>query len=124
MYRASGFVPPWIGYLAVDDGSIVGTCAFKCAPVNGRVEIAYFTFPEFEGRGIATAMARRLIAIAHAEQPGHRRHRADIAGTQCLEQQYSAALGFKLAGFAVDADVGKVWEWHCPREVECRFLQS
>ena len=37
MYRSSGFVPPWIGYLAVHDGSTVGTCAFKSAPMNGRV---------------------------------------------------------------------------------------
>ena len=56
LYRSSGFAPPWIGYVAVSEGRAVGTCAFKCAPVEGRVEIAYFTFPEFEGRGLATAM--------------------------------------------------------------------
>jgi [ribosomal protein S5]-alanine N-acetyltransferase len=59
-YNSQGFTPPWTGYLAEQDGVIVGSCGFKGAPVNNRVEIAYFTFPEFEGRGLATQMARHL----------------------------------------------------------------
>lgn len=50
----------WGAYLAVDAGTrlIVGTCAFKSRPsADGEIEIAYFTFEQFEGRGIATAMA-------------------------------------------------------------------
>jgi ribosomal-protein-alanine N-acetyltransferase len=110
LYRVSGFVPPWIGYLAVRDGGTVGTCAFKAAPVNGRVEIAYFTFPEFEGRGIATEMAKRLVAIARAEQPGI------VVTAQTLPVRNASnrileSLGFILAGHAVDADAGDVWEW-------------
>jgi RimJ/RimL family protein N-acetyltransferase len=110
MYQSSGFAPPWIAYLAVHDGSTVGTCAFKSAPVNGRVEIAYFTFPDFEGRGIATEMARRLIAIALAERPGI------VVTAQTLPVRNSSnrileSLGFTLAGHAVDAEVGDVWEW-------------
>ena len=70
MYQSSGFEPPWIGYLAVSEGSMVGTCAFKASPTNGRVEIAYFTFSGCEGRGIATAMAKRLVSLAKAERPG------------------------------------------------------
>ncbi|MBD2104973.1 GNAT family N-acetyltransferase [Leptolyngbya sp. FACHB-261] len=57
---------PWLGYLAIDDKTkvVVGTCAFKAAPTpDGVVEIAYFTFPQFEGQGYATAMAEKLIAI-------------------------------------------------------------
>lgn len=45
-------------------GVAVGTCGFKSSPDQGRVEIAYFTFPDFEGRGLATAMAGELLAIA------------------------------------------------------------
>jgi RimJ/RimL family protein N-acetyltransferase len=110
LYRSSGFVPPWIAYLAVHDGSTVGTCAFKSAPVYGRVEIAYYTFPGFEGRGIATEMAKRLVAIARAEQPGI------VVTAQTLPVRNASnkileLLGFTLAGHAVDADVGDVWEW-------------
>src|ERR1700722_15749706 len=54
LYKKSGYTPPWIGYLAVENQLCVGTCAFKSAPNFGRVEIAYFTFPEHEGKGIAT----------------------------------------------------------------------
>src|SRR5436190_11157789 len=37
----------------------VGLCSFKTEPNDlGEVEIAYYTFPHREGRGIATAMAR------------------------------------------------------------------
>ena len=110
MYRSSGYFPPWIGYLAVTDGGCVGTCAFKTAPVNGRVEIAYFTFPDFEGRGIATEMAKRLIAIARAERPGIF-ITAQTLPVRNASNRILESLGFELAGIAVDVDAGKVWEW-------------
>lgn len=69
LYLTVGFQQPWIGYLALLGGRIVGTCAFKSAPAGGRVEIAYFTFPEFERRGVATSMVRELVAIARANDP-------------------------------------------------------
>ena len=47
-YRKEGFVPPWIGYLAVVGSQIVGTCAFKSPPRSNRVEISYFTFPQHD----------------------------------------------------------------------------
>ena len=63
-YNLQGFTLPWTGYLAEQDGVIVGSCGFKGAPADNRVEIAYFTFPNFEGRGLATQMARHLVDIA------------------------------------------------------------
>jgi RimJ/RimL family protein N-acetyltransferase len=110
MYRATGFEPPWIGYLAVTERQAVGTCAFKTAPAEGCVEIAYFTFPAYEGRGIATAMARRLVELARGRQP-------DIVVTaQTLPERNASnaileKLDFRLAGMATDADAGDVWEW-------------
>jgi [ribosomal protein S5]-alanine N-acetyltransferase len=58
LYKQMGFVPPWLGYFALDGGVLIGTCGFKSQPVAGRVEIAYFTFPGFEGRGYARRMPR------------------------------------------------------------------
>ncbi|HKY92282.1 MAG TPA: GNAT family N-acetyltransferase, partial [Nevskiaceae bacterium] len=58
LYEAEGFHKPWIGYLVDRDGDVVGTCAFKGPPKDGRVEIAYHTFPEYENRGMAREMAR------------------------------------------------------------------
>src|SRR5215216_2297790 len=69
LYRAVGYEPPWIGYLAIEDGTCVGTCAFKSPPQNNRVEIAYFTFPEHESRGVATRMAAELIRLALDKMP-------------------------------------------------------
>lgn len=114
MYRTSGFEPPWIGYLAVCDDRVVGTCAFKCAPVDECVEIAYFTFPEFEGRGNATAMATELIAIARAARP-------DLLITSQTRAERNASnailgkLGFTFAGAVVHPDDGEIWEWHLRR---------
>jgi GNAT superfamily N-acetyltransferase len=58
---------PWSGYLAMDRAQhvIVGTCGFKAPPDDdGVVEIAYFTFPDFEGRGYGSAMAIGLVERA------------------------------------------------------------
>jgi RimJ/RimL family protein N-acetyltransferase len=60
------------GYLVLETDTIVGTCAFRSPPRSGEVEIAYFTFPEFEGRGFATEMARHLIQIVKDTEPGTR----------------------------------------------------
>jgi RimJ/RimL family protein N-acetyltransferase len=110
MYRTSGFAPPWIGYLAVHEDRLVGTCAFKCAPVDESVEIAYFTFPGFEGRGIATAMAKELIALARATRPG-----IIVTAQTRAERNASNAilgeLGFKFTGQLLHPEDGEIWEW-------------
>jgi RimJ/RimL family protein N-acetyltransferase len=62
--RTGVIAQPWSGYLALDRerDTIVGTCGFKAPPDSeGVVEIAYFTFPAFEGFGVASAMAAQLV---------------------------------------------------------------
>lgn len=56
------------GYLVLETDTIVGTCAFRSPPRSGEVEIAYFTFPEFEGRGFTTEMARHLAGETRDEE--------------------------------------------------------
>jgi RimJ/RimL family protein N-acetyltransferase len=63
LYANTGYVPR-IGYLVFDKSRRVGTCAFKAPPQGNCVEIAYFTFPEYEGKGIATRMSQALVKIA------------------------------------------------------------
>jgi RimJ/RimL family protein N-acetyltransferase len=110
MYRASGFEPPWIGYLAVEDGVCVGTCAFKSAPRDGRVEIAYFTFPRDQGRGVATRMATELVRLAREADPS-----VAVAAQTLPEESASTTilrkLGFRLVGEAKHPVDGRVWEW-------------
>jgi len=110
LYEAGGFQPPWIGYLADRDGDIVGACAFKSPPRDGRVEIAYMTFPEFEGRGIASEMARQLVQLARQSQPGV------VVVALTLPQESASTsilrrLGFSLAGEIEHPEDGRVWEW-------------
>ena len=66
LYDRTQATMPWIGYLAADADSreILGSCSFVGMPADGAVEIAYFTFPHAERRGIAKAMARELIEMA------------------------------------------------------------
>jgi RimJ/RimL family protein N-acetyltransferase len=110
-YEVIGFVPPWIGYLGVVGHAAVGTCAFKGPPVGGRVEIAFFSFPGFEGRGVATAMARELLAFAATTAPealvAAQTLPAESASTTVLRR-----LGFRFAGPVAHPEDGLVWEWH------------
>lgn len=110
LYRSRGFNPPWVGYLAVHGLQLVGTCAFTGAPEDGRVEIAYFTFPEFEGHGVATSMAKKLIEIARATND----HLVVFAQTLPVVNASNSILkklGFEFAGERTHPEEGIVWEW-------------
>lgn len=100
---------PWAGYLAEEGEVMVGSCAFKTAPVAGRVEIAYFTFPEHEGRGVATRMAQQLISLA-TQHPAPQVYAQTLpqanASTHILEK-----LGFRFIGPVMHPEDGEVWEW-------------
>lgn len=111
LYDEHGFRLPWVAYLARDErGEIVGICAFKAPPQRGRVAIACYTLPEYEGRGVAQAMVRELMAIAAARDP----HLVVVAQTQ---PEYVPAnnalkrLGFSFSGMVNDPVEGPVWEW-------------
>lgn len=114
MYKEVGYQEPWVGYVAVLDGSSVGTCAFKAPPEHGRVEIAYFTFPEFEGRGVATQMTQELINLAlktDREITIAAQTLPEIgASTKILEKH-----GFQLLGLVGHEQDGDVWEWSLKR---------
>ena len=101
---------PWGSYLALDDATPVGLCAFKAAPdTEGTVEIAYMTFPAFERRGHAAAMAGALTGIAFAAGSP-----LVIAHTLPRENPSNRALrrnGFVYAGETMDPEDGRVWRW-------------
>lgn len=103
--------PDWFGYLVVEDETrqMVGVCSLKGPPVEGTVEIAYFTFPGFEGRGIGTEMARFLVerartlegvtaVVAHTAPESN-------ASTRILEK-----IGMRFTGEAREDGV-PVWRW-------------
>ncbi len=115
LYEATGFHPPWIGYLADRDGDVVGACAFTSPPKDGRVEIAYMTFPEYEGRGIAAEMARQLVQIARNADP-------EITVTaQTLPKENASISILRKQGFAFEREIehpedGLLWQFQLAPE--------
>jgi RimJ/RimL family protein N-acetyltransferase len=109
-YQRLGFSPPWISFFAKWDSEIVGICAFIAAPNGGRVEIAYHTFPPFEGRGVATAMVSELLTRAHRIDPD-----VELFAHTLAEHNASNAvlrrLGFEFVGQLSDPEEGAIWEW-------------
>jgi RimJ/RimL family protein N-acetyltransferase len=115
VYRRSGFIRPWIGYIAVSQGQPIGACGFKSPPCENRVEIAYGTFGDFQGRGVATAMAKELLRIAKQEEPGI------VVTAQTLPGPGASAsiltkLGFHCRGPVEHPEDGTVWDWELAPE--------
>jgi [ribosomal protein S5]-alanine N-acetyltransferase len=111
LYDSAGYAPPWICYVAVLSDKVVGTCGFKAAPIQGRVEIAYFTFPGYEGKGIATQMARQLVSMARDADSDV------IVAAQTLPERNAShrvleKLGFSCVGSLEHPEDGTVLEWH------------
>ncbi|TAJ50939.1 MAG: N-acetyltransferase [Nevskiaceae bacterium] len=112
LYQRKGFCPPWIGYVALEHGNVVGSCGFAAPPKNSEAEIAYFTFPGNEGRGVATMMATALILVSQnqARTDGVR----FIAHTLPEEGPSTAILrklDFELIGSIDHEEDGEVWKW-------------
>lgn len=97
-------------YLAWDSDTVVGVCAYKFQPdTAGAVEIAYSTFPAYEGRGFAKGMISALFAMAV-------RSGASMVFAHTLPENNASngALrreGFSSAGEVTDPDDGLVWRW-------------
>jgi ribosomal-protein-alanine N-acetyltransferase len=110
LYRRVGYVRPWVSYFEVLDDVCVGLCAFKSPPIDSTVEIAYWTFSDFEGRGVATQAARQLVALAHATDPN-----MQVIAQTLPELNASGALlkkvGFLLEGCVDHSEDGTVWQW-------------
>lgn len=110
LYQRRGYQPPWIGYVALEGQQIVGTCGFAAPPQGGEAEIAYYTFPSHEGRGVATRMAQALIERVRPHAGGIRliAHTlpAEGASTTILRK-----LGFEFLGAIEHPEDGIVWKW-------------
>jgi RimJ/RimL family protein N-acetyltransferase len=110
LYAQVAWRPPWIGYLAFEGGECVGTCAFTGAPKAGVVEMAYFTFPGHERRGVATRMARHLVSLAAAAAP------EVVVTAHTLPEENTSTrilrrIGFKWEGPIIHPDDGLIWVW-------------
>lgn len=115
LYGRQGFHPPWIGYLAMEDGRCVGACGFAGPPRDGEVEIAYFTFPEHEGKGVASRMAAGLIALTRAAALGSGvRFIAHTLPEENPSTRILKRLGFERVGEIQHPEDGLIWKWREP----------
>lgn len=110
-YSRVGFNKPWIGYFAsIDDGEIVGCGGYKGPPQEGKVEIAYYTFKEYEAQGFGTAICQQLVSLSLETDPSVR-----ITARTLMEMNGSTTVlqrnGFKCLGIVLDKEDGNVWEW-------------
>jgi RimJ/RimL family protein N-acetyltransferase len=74
------------------------------------VEIAYWTFPAFEGQGIASFVCRELVAISQKADPTlvitAKTRPEHNASTKILQKN-----GFRHAGVVQDHEIGDAWLW-------------
>jgi ribosomal-protein-alanine N-acetyltransferase len=109
-YYEVGYNPPWIGYFVIREGKVVGVGGFVGQPKDNKVEIAYGTFQENEGQGIASFTCKELISIAKTANPA-------IIVTAKTQPQHNASSkilarnGFIFSGIVQDKDIGDAWEW-------------
>jgi RimJ/RimL family protein N-acetyltransferase len=115
LYARKGFAPPWILYLAVENGVVVGTCGFAAPPSQGKAEIAYFTFPGHEGGGVATRMAQALMDLSAAQaRAAGVRFSAHTLPVEGASTAILRKLGFVLQGPVHHPEDGEVWQWVRP----------
>ncbi len=109
-YPTIGFTIPWIGYFAVRQNEIVGSCGFVGKPKDGKVEIAYWTFKEFEGQGIASFACKELVSIALQADP-------DLIITAKTSPEHNASTkilinhNFSFKEIVHDDEIGDAWLW-------------
>ena len=105
-----GYNPPWIGYVAQLDDTLVGSAAFKGKPKNGRVEIAYGVFPQYQQKGIGTEICKQLVSLALQTDP-----MVTVMARTLPEPNYSTRIlkknNFVYLGTVWDDEDGMVWEW-------------
>jgi [ribosomal protein S5]-alanine N-acetyltransferase len=105
-----GHNPPWIGYYVKDKDHIVGSCAYKGAPVNGTVEIAYGTFEPYRQKGIGTRICKLLVDLALKTDP-----RVRVTARTSAKENFSTRIlqknGFYFSQIVDDPEDGEVWEW-------------
>lgn len=109
-YAAVGRIHPWLGYFILRAHVVVGTCGFTGPPANGQVEVAYWTFPAFEGQGVATAACGLLVQIARRTDPTLT-VTAKTAPYQNASTRILAKHGFRQAGVVKDHEIGDAWLW-------------
>jgi ribosomal-protein-alanine N-acetyltransferase len=113
-FKRVGYQKPWISYYVKDNDHLVGCAAFKGAPKNGMVEIAYGTFEPYRQKGIGTEICRLLVELSLKTDAS-----VIITARTLPQKNFSTRIleknGFVFSGIVNDPEDGDVWEWVCPK---------
>lgn len=114
-YPKIGFVLPWVGYFILKDKMVLGSCGFVGKPENNTVEIAYWTFKEHEGNGIASFACRKLINIAQSAEK-----EIIITAKTAPEKNVSTRIleknNFIYKRVVQDKEIGDAWLWELQKK--------
>lgn len=109
-YPKIGYNIPWVGYFVTIQDKIVGSCGFTGQPKDGKVELAYWTFKEFEGQGIASFACKELVTIAKRTDPS-----LTITAKTAPEKNASTKIlennNFVFTEIVQDEEIGDAWLW-------------
>jgi Acetyltransferases, including N-acetylases of ribosomal proteins len=109
-FKRVGYVPPWISYYVQQGNALMGCAAFKGAPRDGSVEIAYGTFEPYRRKGVGTEICRLLVELSLKTDPT-----VTITARTLPEKNFSTRIleknGFAFSGVVNDPEDGEVWEW-------------
>jgi ribosomal-protein-alanine N-acetyltransferase len=113
-FKRVGYKKPWISYYATENGGLVGCGAFKGAPKNNTVEIAYGTFEPFRQKGMGTEICKLLVDLSLKTDPS-----VTITARTLPQENFSTRIlkknGFVFSGAVYDPEDGDVWEWVYPK---------
>lgn len=68
-YQKISYNLPWVRYFVIGENQVVGSCSFTGQPKEGKVEIAYWTFKEYERQGISTFSCKELLLSSATKLP-------------------------------------------------------
>ena len=109
-YPKIGFNLPWVAYLIIRENQVVGSCSFVGQPKEGKVEIAYWTFKEYEGQGISSFACKELVAISQGADPN-----LTITAKTAPEHNASTRIlqktGVVFTEIVQDEEIGGAWVW-------------
>ncbi|MFV8270259.1 GNAT family N-acetyltransferase [Flavobacterium sp. GT2N3] len=109
-YQKIGYNLPWAGYFVIKENQILGSCGFTGQPKEGKVEIAYWTFKEYEGQGISSFSCKELVSISKQFDPT-----IVITAKTAPEQNASTKIlqnnGFTFTEIVQDEEIGDAWLW-------------
>ncbi len=109
-YPKVGFEIPWVGYYMLHEEEVVGSCGFTSPPVDGVVEIAYWTFTPFEGKGMASEACKLLVSLALQTNAALR----IVAKTAPMKNASTRILeknNFAFDTIVTDHEIGDAWLW-------------